>query len=71
MKWLFLLPTSADSYAHRTAVRKALAEDHDWVRKCFSRILPMFSKQVSATKLCYIPVTIVVHLIYYNYTGLS
>ena len=38
---------TADSYAHRTAVRKALAQDKDWIEKCFSKILPMFASQVS------------------------
>ncbi|XP_064384709.1 protein NipSnap homolog 3A-like [Halichondria panicea] len=36
-----------DNYSHRTAVRKALSQDKDWIEKCFSRILPMFANQTN------------------------
>ena len=36
----------ADNFAHRTAVRQALAQDKDWIDKHFSKILPMLVSQV-------------------------
>ncbi|XP_028661737.2 LOW QUALITY PROTEIN: protein NipSnap homolog 3A [Erpetoichthys calabaricus] len=36
-----------DSYAQRTAVRAALAKDHDWMSKYISKMMPMLNSQDS------------------------